>query len=66
MTDWYLVNIESNRTLNIFPIPVSPTVLNESVIGADVASDDGTQRVVYFGAPDYYLGKFLIIKNNYN
>lgn len=57
MSDWYLVNIEANRTLNIFPISVPPTVLNDSVIGADVASNDGTQKVVYFGAPDYYLGK---------
>ncbi|XP_046976709.1 laminin subunit alpha [Vanessa cardui] len=66
MNDWYLVNVEANRTLNIFPITVPPTVLNDSVIGADLASnDDGAQKVVYFGAPDYYLGKRLTSYGGY-
>ncbi|XP_045509429.1 laminin subunit alpha [Colias croceus] len=66
MSDWYLVNVEANRTLNIFPITVAPTVLNDSVIGAElVSNEDGTQKVVYFGAPDYYLGKRLTSYGGY-
>ncbi|VVC86157.1 unnamed protein product [Leptidea sinapis] len=65
MSEWYLVNIEYNRTLNIFPITIAPTVLNDSVIGADLASSDGGQKVVYFGAPDYYLGKRLTSYGGY-
>lgn len=56
MADWYLANIELNRTLNVFPHTIAPTFLNDSVIGADIADGDNTQKIVYFGAPDYYLG----------
>lgn len=60
MSDWYLVNIETNRTLNIFPLTISPNILNDSVIGAELAgNEDDVQKVVYFGAPNYYLGKSL-------
>lgn len=56
MSDWYLVNVEANRTLNIFPRG-NPISVNESVITADLIGDDSGQKVVYFGAPEYYLGE---------
>lgn len=59
MIDWYLANVEANRTLNIFPITVPPTLLNDSVIEAELAGSDDSQKVVYFGAPEYYLGNYL-------
>ncbi|XP_034839290.1 laminin subunit alpha [Maniola hyperantus] len=66
MSDWYLVNMETSRTLNIYPLTISPNVLNDSVIGADLASnEDGLQKVVYFGAPNYYLGKRLTSYGGY-
>lgn len=66
MSDWYLVNIEINRTLNIFPHTIAPSILNETVIGAElVSSDEHDQKVVYFGAPEYYLGE-LVSNNNTN
>ena len=57
MSDWYLVNVDANRTLNIFPRTLGPVMVNDSVITADLVGDDSGQKVVYFGAPDYYLGK---------
>ncbi|KAH9634640.1 hypothetical protein HF086_000612 [Spodoptera exigua] len=46
MSDWYLVNVEANRTLNIFPRG-NPISVNESVITADLIGDDSGQKVVY-------------------
>lgn len=57
MDSWYLVNVDANKTLNIFPRTVSPAFVNDSVIMADLEGEDSDQKVVYFGAPDYYLGK---------
>ncbi|XP_045458049.1 laminin subunit alpha [Melitaea cinxia] len=65
MIDWYLANVEANRSLNIYPIAVPPTLLNDSVIGAELASSDDSQKVVYFGAPEYYLGKRLTSYGGY-
>ncbi|XP_032527888.2 laminin subunit alpha [Danaus plexippus] len=60
MSDWYLANIEANRTLSIFRLGIDPTLFNDSVISADLSgSEEDSQKVVYFGAPDYYLGKRL-------
>lgn len=58
MSDWYLANIEANRTLSIFRLGIDPTLFNDSVISADLSgSEEDSQKVVYFGAPDYYLGE---------
>ncbi|CAK1588443.1 unnamed protein product [Parnassius mnemosyne] len=66
MSDWYLVNIEVNRTLNIFPHTIAPSILNDTVIGAElVSSDEHDQKVVYFGAPEYYLGQRLTSYGGY-
>lgn len=57
MEDWYLANIEENSTtLNVFPHSQPPSSLNSSVIGADGLTDEGSSKVIYFGAPNYYLG----------
>ncbi|XP_049703370.2 laminin subunit alpha [Helicoverpa armigera] len=65
MGDWYLVNVEANRTLNIFPRTLPPVMRNDSTITADLVGDDSGQKVVYFGAPDYYLGKRLTSYGGY-
>ncbi|KAJ8738019.1 hypothetical protein PYW08_000614 [Mythimna loreyi] len=65
MSDWYLVNVEANKTLNIFPRNLGPVMVNDSVITADLVGDDSGQKVVYFGAPDYYLGKRLTSYGGY-
>ncbi|KAJ8736784.1 hypothetical protein PYW07_000055 [Mythimna separata] len=65
MSDWYLVNVEANKTLNIFPRTLAPVMVNDSVITADLVGDDSGQKVVYFGAPDYYLGKRLTSYGGY-
>ncbi|KAI5640965.1 laminin B (Domain IV) domain-containing protein [Phthorimaea operculella] len=64
MTDWYLANVEVNRTLNIFPINQVPAEVNEKVIGAELPESNG-EKIVYFGAPDYYLGKRLTSYGGY-
>ncbi|XP_049885179.1 laminin subunit alpha [Pectinophora gossypiella] len=64
MTDWYLANIEVNRTLNIFPHS-TPSLLNDTVIGAELGDSDENQKIVYFGAPDYYFGKRLTTYGGY-
>lgn len=61
MTDWYLANIELNRTLSVFLHTIAPTLLNDSVIGADIGDGDNLQKIVYFGAPEYYLGMSMTI-----
>lgn len=61
MTDWKLVNIvKANRTLNAFPQTAALTMLNETVIGADLGDTHDSEKIAYFGAPDYYCGKIFI------
>lgn len=61
MTDWKLVNIvKANRTLNVFPQATALTMLNETVIGADLGDSDASEKISYFGAPEYYCGEIFI------
>lgn len=60
MEDWYLVTVESNRTFNIFSLAQIPKVLNVYMIGADLMTDETTGKVVYFGAPEQFLGKISV------
>lgn len=60
MSNWTLVNVDANRTLTISPWTLRPMTINDSVITVDLVGDDAEQKVVYFGAPDYYLGKFEV------
>lgn len=60
MADWYLANIDVNRTLNVFPHALPPIAVNETTLQADLQGlDDGTPQIVYFGAPQYYLGEYI-------
>ncbi|KAI8431212.1 hypothetical protein MSG28_001250 [Choristoneura fumiferana] len=59
MLYWHLVNVEANRTLNVFPHSSPPSQVNDTIIGVEMSGDRENQKVVYFGAPDYYLGKRL-------
>ncbi|KAL0902126.1 hypothetical protein ABMA27_000070 [Loxostege sticticalis] len=61
MADWSLVSIESNRTLTVSPYEPAPTVYNESTIEAQLSGN----KVVYFSAPEYYLGKRLTSYGGY-
>lgn len=61
MGDWYLVNVDANRTLSITPRTLGPAMINDSMITADLVGDDSGQKVVYFGAPDHYLGEISLI-----
>lgn len=61
MEDWYLFNIEVNRTINIFPHLQTPEVLSESVIRAELLVEEAEDKIVYFGAPIHYLGKLFFI-----
>ncbi|XP_060809379.1 laminin subunit alpha [Amyelois transitella] len=65
MSDWYLANIEVNRTLNIFPHPDLPIMQNDSTIEVDFQSLTSEPKVLYFGAPQYYLGKRLTSYGGY-
>lgn len=61
MTDWKLVNIvKANRTLNAFPQASVLTMLNETVIGADLEDNHDNLNISYFAAPDYYCGEIFI------
>lgn len=61
MTEWKLVNImKFNRTLHTFPQTTALTMLNETVIGADLGDNHDSENISYFAAPDYYCGKTFI------
>lgn len=58
MFDWKLVNIEQEgRTFNVYLQSQPPNYLNDSVIGAELVPGESDKKVVYFGAPNHYLGK---------
>ncbi|KAM3968484.1 laminin subunit alpha [Aphomia sociella] len=66
MTDWYLANIETNRTLNVFPLALDPAQINDTAIQANLlGTGEDSPKVLYFGAPQYYLGKRLTSYGGY-
>ncbi|XP_059055423.1 laminin subunit alpha [Achroia grisella] len=66
MSDWYLSNIDSNRTINIYPLSLDPAPINDTAIQANLlGTGDDSPKVLYFGAPQYYLGKRLTSYGGY-
>ncbi|XP_075991137.1 laminin subunit alpha isoform X2 [Anticarsia gemmatalis] len=65
MSNWFLANVDANKTLTISPWTLPPVTVNDSVITVDLVGDEAEQKVVYFGAPDYYLGKRLTSYGGY-
>lgn len=57
MDGWYLANVDVNKSLNVFPSSAAFSFVNNSVVSVDFVGEQNEQNVVYFGAPEYYLGE---------
>ncbi|CAB3226438.1 unnamed protein product [Arctia plantaginis] len=65
MSDWQVANVDINWTVTVSPWSLPPLMVNDSMITIDLVGDDNEQKVVYFVAPDYYLGKRLTSYGGY-
>ncbi|XP_063394216.1 laminin subunit alpha [Cydia fagiglandana] len=59
MTGWHLVNVETNRTISVYPHTAPPSQVNDTIIGVELAIDKDHQKLVYFAAPEHFIGKRL-------
>ncbi|KAG6444669.1 hypothetical protein O3G_MSEX003477, partial [Manduca sexta] len=65
VASWHLVNVEANGTLNVYLREQQPILFNDTAISFSLEGEDSDTKVVYFGAPDYYLGKRLTSYGGY-
>ncbi|XP_048488928.1 laminin subunit alpha [Plutella xylostella] len=65
MWNWSLVNMEFERSLAVYPHTTPPSLLNHTVIGADLVTNDADDKIVYFAAPAQYYGKRLTSYGGY-
>jgi hypothetical protein len=61
MRNWSLAVADIDKTVNVDNLGTEPEHLDSGhSIGVDLTSDDTHQKVVYFSAPQAYLGNKLV------
>lgn len=59
MEDWTLLLIIEGTKITVTPLESEVESLNSSVIGADLTVEEAKDQVVYFSAPERYIGNHL-------